>query len=166
MGLSTVLVSILLSVVTALATAFFTSRFYVYRVKADLQKEYESRFNERKWEVYTKFVEFLRLAVQPFSSESEELENSRKADEFVSSLWLIGSDEVIKAFNEWHKAASLNLEQRRPPDKLWTKMVRVLIEMRKDLGSTSSKIDPKDLYALFAWLIPENADYILSEIQQ
>ena len=52
--------SILPGVLVALTTAYFTSRFYVHHVRADLEREYASRFNERKWTAYRQFALLLK----------------------------------------------------------------------------------------------------------
>ncbi len=48
-----------ISVIGAFTTAYFSYRYYKPRLRADLQKEFESRFNERKWEAYQQFADIL-----------------------------------------------------------------------------------------------------------
>ncbi len=62
--LQTVLVSSVFSVVIALITAVVGSFLYVRQAKQDLQREYEQRFNERRWESYTRFGDlFTKLLI-------------------------------------------------------------------------------------------------------
>jgi|GEM_PF-2494031 len=151
-GISALLISSLLSIILALATAFFTSRFYAHQMRAELQKEYESRFNERKWEVYTGFADIVRQVIRSGKSERLRRDLPKLIDQllqFTSGLWIVGSDEVVEAFTEWQRY-SRSVEQKEinslePLEKLTT----ILIEMRKDLGYKSSKISPKDLLATF-----------------
>jgi hypothetical protein len=91
------LLTLLASIIVALATAFFSSRFYIFQAKADLEKElkkeFESRFNERKWEAYTGFANIVRETLQ--SSKDQKLRQklpqlTSRLYEFTSKLWLVG----------------------------------------------------------------------------
>jgi hypothetical protein len=46
----------LLSISAAYITANITYMGYQKQAKAELEKEYHSRFNEKKWEIYLSFV--------------------------------------------------------------------------------------------------------------
>lgn len=89
--------------VGALATAYFTSRFYVRRVTADLEQHYQQQFNERRWDAYMGFARTLRKVVQ--STLGAELDARLpeilvELHHFNSQLWLVASDDVVDAVVE------------------------------------------------------------------
>ena len=63
------LVSALVGLVVAVATAYFSARFYLRRAKADLQNQYESRLNERKLDLYVGFSDILRELLESVQGE-------------------------------------------------------------------------------------------------
>ena len=158
--MDTILVASLPGVVIALATAFFSSRFYAARAKADLQKEYESRFNERKWDTYTKFTDTVRKIVE--SSKGKRVERDlpkfvQDISRFTSSLWLVGSDEIVRAYIDWQR-------DTRNPENLATnklgvlsKLMGILIEMRRDLGYRSTTVTPTELLYTFITDVDDHA---------
>ncbi len=67
---------------------------------------------------------------------------------FAGDLMIVGSDEVIRAFNEFRYGMQ-DIEDAEDKSKVLTDMMMVVIKMRKDLGYTSTNIDPKDLLRIF-----------------
>ena len=154
------ILTLLPSILVALLTAFFSARFYSHKAKADLQKELESRFNERKWEIYTKFSNTLRKikdGVQGKNFDRKLPQYTRELSDFTSSLWLIGSDDVVIAFNDWQSSNRevANKENTAPDKSTLIKLMNILIAMRKDLGNKSTKVSPKDLLATFVLDVDE-----------
>ena len=132
-----------------MATAILSSKFYTRKVKADLQKEYESRFNEKKWVIYTGFADYIRKNIEITKGIDKTHPNTemvKKYGEFVGGLWIVGSDEVIKAFLDWKSLSANNTMYNQ---EYFEKLVEIMIEMRKDLGYKNSKITTKDLLATF-----------------
>ena len=122
------LFTILVSFLTALLTATFTFIGYWRKAKAELQREYKSRFNEKKWEVYQDFALYLaRVAQDNYVIDPDDL---LKAS---NELILVGSDEVIDAFNNFVS----NSRAEGQNEIISRKMTAVLNEMRKDLGYKS-----------------------------
>lgn len=151
-------VTIITAFATALVTAAFTFLGYWRKAKADLEKEYASRFNERKWEVYTGFADILHHVFQSAKTGRTNRDlpkHTRKLEEFTSQLWIVGSDEVVEAFNEWLRECRRAEEEIDSTESL-IKVSKVLIEMRKDLGYKSSRISPKDVLTTFVKDIEEH----------
>jgi hypothetical protein len=132
----------------ALATAFFTSRFYVHQATTDLRNEYQRRFNEKKWNAYTAFASTVKDVLVSTKAGRGQRDQSKQAGQlmdFMSELWLVGSDDVIYAVLAWRQSTD-----RDPTGKLsLEKLAEMLIAMRKDLGDTSTKIVPRDLLGTF-----------------
>lgn len=153
------LAALFISILAAFATSYFAYRFYGPKVRADLQKEFESRFNERKWEAYTKFSGIMYQIFE--GSKTGRLDRQmpkyhRQLREFLSHLWLVGSDEVVEAFNEWLRYGRREgQEEDSTTGEGLVKLISIMIEMRKDLGYKSSQISPKDLLATFITDIDE-----------
>jgi hypothetical protein len=152
MNLPAEVIALAVGVAIAWATAFFTSRYYGNQAKADLEKEFKSRLNERKWETYTGFADTVRKLFQ--SSQGNRLDRDMPKllgdmYQFIGRLWLVGSDEVVRSFVRWQR---FNWESETRADApvggLW-KLAEVLIEMRRDLGYDASAIEPEDLLGTF-----------------
>jgi hypothetical protein len=147
------LLSSLFSILVAIITAYASSTFYVRNVKADLRKEYESRFNERKWETYTEFAGMVSRVLED-TKNKKTVETKRYTAElfrFTGSLWIVGSDKVIEAFIDWKqhtsKVSAGEIEDKNFASLL--KLAQIIIEMRRDLGYTSDRATAKDLLATF-----------------
>jgi hypothetical protein len=144
--------TILTSVVTSLVTALLAYVGYGRKMKADLQREYASRFNERKWEAYTGFADMLR---QLFESTAKGKSDrvipkiTGRLYEFASELWIAGSDEVFDAFNRWLRECRAPGEREPGSTESLVSLAHVIVEMRKDLGYASTTITPKDLLTPF-----------------
>jgi len=117
-----------------------------------LQKEFESRFNERKWEIFTQFANILYQVIEGTRSDKTGRQMPKiikRMNEFISQLWIVGSDEVVDAVAEWLRYSRQPEEEKDNTFESLAKLTSILIEMRKDLGYESSKIGPKELLATF-----------------
>ena len=140
--------SLVISLATALATAFIAYFFYWRQIKADLQKEYESRFNTKKWETYLGMNEIIQGIYdreQTVEGDSDNLED--KISLLRTQIFLIGSREVIAAFSVW------NAQRKRyeaSHDNTYEKLHVLIMEMRKDLGLQDSRFELKLMRDLLA----------------
>jgi len=89
----------------ALATAFLTSWGYWRNAKADLEKEYSSRFNTKKWEVYTAFTALVPEIIGAEAINVDEPAELPSVNSLASQIVIAGSDKVIKAFGVWRGTA-------------------------------------------------------------
>jgi hypothetical protein len=137
-----ILENLILTSVTALATAAFTFWGYWRHAKADLEKEYLSRFNTKKWEVYT---EFAKLAPElmgneiPSGSISTEIVS---IDSLASQIVLAGSDKVVTAFRIWRETAHVYGQGN---ELTKAKLFDLIAEMRRDLGNMYTRLNMDDL---------------------
>lgn len=159
----TFLEQFLLTIVTALVTAIVTYFGFWRQAKADLEKEYKFRFNEKKWEVYYSFIGLLPTIIELNKliqiSTRAELNEARLKRAFEltdiynetipkirNQILLIGSLEVVKYFLEWTSQTSIiHAEQEFAVEKL----VKVINTMREDLGERKSNINYKDLEGIY-----------------
>jgi hypothetical protein len=139
--------NIIISVISAFAAAVFTNFLYWRKVKADLQKEYASRFNQKKWDVYAAFTNAIL--------NTPKAHNSNLLD-ISADLLIVGSDEVIQKLNQFSTFFSNKIKSRSPSDKAPSRKDReeaiksfssVFIAMRKDLGY-NTKIENTELFDL------------------
>jgi hypothetical protein len=118
-------------------------------IKADLQKEYDTRFNERRWETYLHFSKIIRKMMEATKAKKlEEIMPEIVADlyQFSGELLLVGSNDVVKSFNKWRaNSEPSNKEQQL---EMMRSMMGILIEMRKDLGY-SARISPDEFLRIF-----------------
>jgi hypothetical protein len=141
--------TLLTGVVLALATAFFTSRFYVHQAKADLQKDLERRFNERRWEIYTAFSGILIDMIQ--ASTDNRLNKDlprliRELQAFIGRLWLVGSDDVVEAVLDWRRStADAASDTPMGSTRSMMKLLKILVAMRRDLGDARTQLTARDI---------------------
>ena len=152
MDAATIFTSLLISIAGAFATSYFAYRFYSPKLKAELQKEYKSRFNERKWEAYTEFANIIYQVLDNNNEEDfeEDLPTyTSQLHEFLSKLWIVGSDEVVNSVNEWLRYSRKHSYDEQKTGESLVRLINIVIEMRKDLGYKESQIRPKDLLTTF-----------------
>jgi hypothetical protein len=137
------LVEVIVAIVTALATGVFTSWGFWRMKKAELEKEYLKKFNEKKWEVYTEFTESLQNFLADKETDfSDPVRSLSEETALASQLVLIGSDEVVKAFRAWRETSMVyGRSQKEAKDKLFM----LVATMRNDLGIKYSKLEVDDL---------------------
>lgn len=128
-------VSGIFSFLVAVLTSVLASWIYWRQAKADLDKLYESRFNEQKWKAYLDFIRMQSRVTNVMEPESAELK---------AALLLVASDEVVRAYNEY---VSLSFQENGLEER-HEKVAQMIAAMRKDLGY-SSRISSKDLWAMF-----------------
>lgn len=146
-----ILATVLTGVVVALATAFFTSRFYVHQATTDLRNEYQRRFNDRKWEAYTGFAETVRDMLKSMKESKLQRDMPRvlgRIYDFMGALWLVGSDDVLKAVLRWRQTSRLG-DSAAAGRAALLELGNIMIEMRKDLGDTTTNIEARDILATF-----------------
>ena len=144
--------TIVVGVLLAVATAFFTSRFYVHQAKADLKKELEQKFNERRWQGYTDFSNTVLEVIQATQDERLGRQSPkivRRMQEFIRRLWLIGSDKVVQAVLDWRRTSQETDEFGPTSADGLVALANILIAMRHDLGDTDTKLTARDILATF-----------------
>jgi hypothetical protein len=161
MDCTSIITAFLTAMVVAPITALITFWGYWRKAEAELQKEYESRFNEKKWEVYRIFANFLGVAVCGSKvGYRSPLVDSFEAEMLISDLILVGSDKVIEAANQFWSC--LQVSGDKPTSEIENetreRMMALVSEMREDLGYRS-KINITDLWGAFELLsrIPREA---------
>ncbi len=163
MDIKTLLLTLFISIVGAFATSYFAYRFYSPRLQADLQKEFKSRFNERKWDAYTKFANILYQLLESIRKGDTDKKMPKyisQMNEFLSLLWVVGSDEVVNSVSEWLRYSRMQSDVDEKGAEGLVRLINIVIEMRKDLGNKESNLSPKDLLSTFVVDIDE---YLIKE---
>lgn len=138
---------LLSSLIIALVTAFLTSFFYWRQAKADLQKEYESRFNTKKWETYLGMNEIIQgIYDREQTVEGNAVNLEDKISLLRTQILLIGSKEVIAAFGAW-QAQRVRYEDYH--ENTFEKLHALVMEMRKDLGLQNSRFELEEMRGFF-----------------
>jgi hypothetical protein len=142
MDISTILISLGVAVVTGPIAAFITSRGIWKKARADLENEFSSRFNTRKWEVYTEFTKFLRGHINQDRNNRDNYPAEELAS-LASQVLLAGSDKVVKAFRSWLES----IKVYGPGDDITRdKLFMLVLEMRRDLGNKKTRLESNDLW--------------------
>lgn len=142
-----ILITLITAVITSSVAGVVASRQYLNQKKADLEAEYSSRFNTKKWEVYTEFTSLVRDIVKPFVDPSTAWPDSLHIpqDQFLkiaSQIVLIGSDDVVKAFHAWRETGLAHGQAHRETKK---KLFELIAEMRRDLGNNYTQLSMEAL---------------------
>lgn len=147
-----IIVPLIVSVIGAFTASYFSYRYYKPRLRAGLQKEFESRFNERKWEAYTQFSDILYEILDTSGTKkfNNELPKSiRRLRKFLSQLWVVGSDDVMRAVSDWFVYSNHLEDVKENTAEGLVKLMNILIMMRKDPGYSTSQVGPVDLLRTF-----------------
>ncbi len=160
----TPLEQILLALLTVIISGFVSFFIVGRQLKADLKKHYETKFNEKKWEVYTKLLAIQELVPNyhgwwelndkfpdkdthdKYQKISQEMD--KKLASFRNDIFLIGSREVVVNFAEWTRTLPVNDDTR---ESYFRTLVDLINSIRKDLGQSESKINFDDLDGKYFW---------------
>jgi hypothetical protein len=136
-----ILITVITSIVAALITSILAHREIKRRAEIDLQNQYATRFNEKKWVTYIKFVD----SVRELFVVSQTNKKNNKYPDFLSlttDLFLIGSDSVILSYKAWR----VRYDTNGPFDQnTLFNLFDLVVEMRKDLGNNKTELDYEDL---------------------
>lgn len=139
-------ITFVISISVSFLIVLIESRRIERQLKADLQKEYVSKFNMKRWESYLGMNDLIQgIYYKGQNVEGGELNLEDKIRLMRTQILLIGSNDVIKAFGFWQK-------QRQHGDYLEETKERLhnlIEEMRKDLGLQESKFDLEVMQTLF-----------------
>ncbi len=146
---------ILLSIITALITAGFAYLGFWRQAKAELKKEFQNKFNNRKWDAYQEFIDqisLMRLMSSKFYGVLKENQKEeyfklddqlyRNLDQVESEILLVGSNIVVSAYIKWRREF---LGTTYDNAETFKAMIELLNSMRVDLGLEKSDIN----YQLF-----------------
>ncbi len=153
------IVSSIVGGLIAIVTAFFSSSFYAKQTKAELQTEFESRYNTKKWEVYTEFGSLANdvfASVKAKSTAKSMPVFSNKLLTIAGDLWIVGSSAVIQSYITWqvHNAQVAQGNRENLNNENLFLFAEIVIQMRRDLGYQSDQVTARDLLAVY---IPEFA---------
>lgn len=146
-------------------TAIIGAAAWSVRSNIEQKREYEKLLADRKREHYLQFLEFLAGFIGTTEDESV-IKGQRQKQKKTASLdelrmWslrltLIGSDEVVQAWNRARHGAtdpSDPLDVMKNWGKLW-------LAMRKDCGHIDTKVSVTDVLASFVNDIEKSRDYL------
>ncbi|HEY5533834.1 MAG TPA: hypothetical protein VIL99_02680 [Ignavibacteria bacterium] len=143
----TTLVIPLLSIFGSVILSVLGSFLYLRQAKIDLKKEYEKRFNEKRWNTYNIFTENVIKVIKLLSEEHDNSINDLNLgfQKFVAEFLLVGSDAVVTSYKEWRVLSHVNGPRER---ETMEALFNVVIEMRKDLGNQYTKVKLQDLLGM------------------
>ncbi|MEP0803979.1 MAG: hypothetical protein HRF47_00700 [Chloroflexota bacterium] len=137
-----VIIEFLKTVVTALVTAYVTFWVNWRKARTDLENEFQRRFNDKKWEVYTKFMKFLHRYTD---KKRDDLDNNSDSELILlaSQILLAGSDKTVEAFRLWRESAKVHGDDDEITKEKLFKLIR---EMRRDLGNRQTRLESDILW--------------------
>jgi hypothetical protein len=130
-----IIITIGTSIIAAIITSVLTQREMKRRSELDLQNQYATRYNEKKWSTYIQFITTVRQLIS-----NREFNELIESDIFVlaADIILIGSDDVVRSFRAWRGVYRVN----GPLDHSSLELLfSLIIYMRKDLGNQKTDLD-------------------------
>jgi hypothetical protein len=161
-GRMNLLDQILISIITAGITAILAYFGFWRQAKAELMKEYQSRFNERKWNTYFKIIQSISIineikvltleekffkttinAPDPQKIEELKIKNGELGSQLWDEVLLTGSQDVIMAYMDWEieQAGKSSVD-----DNVLDRQLKLLNCMRVDLGMEKSTLNVDKIY--------------------
>ena len=132
------LITIVTSFTTGIIASIIASRQYWMQKEADLDAEYSSRFNTKKWEIYTEFIGLAPKLISDDTNSGDTYEETSSLDALAAKIVLVGSDDVVTAFRIWRQAN----DSSEPGNKITNeKFSRLIAQMRKDLGNQYTQLE-------------------------
>lgn len=143
----TVLKDIILPVLVAIIASVLAVRRSFVQARIDLQREYDNRFNTKRWEIYLSMVEITREIFAKKQLRGDDSVNLRNKIELLKTqILLIGSHQVVTAFTIWLKyREDFGDLHEYTLDKFHT----LVTEMRKDLGLQTNQPELDVMLGLF-----------------
>ena len=118
------------------------------RVRADLQRDYDKKFNESRWQAYADFSKLVLDVLQASKGGRQQADKiDKKMQQFIERLWLSGSDDVIQAVLKWRRISNETDPQAPDSARVLLALGEVVVAMRHDLGDTDSKVGARDILA-------------------
>lgn len=69
--------------------------------------------------------------------------------DFMGALWLVGSDDVMKAVLHWRQFSQDADASNESGATALVALADIMIAMRKDLGDTETQIEARDILGTF-----------------
>lgn len=131
----------LTAVLTWIGHAVLTSQ----QRKLEISKALE----ENKRNLYKRFLDLFFKILQTAGKETYDLsEYERSMIDLTRDMTVYASDEVLKLFVGFKQMALLE-EHERDPVKFIGWLGKIILEIRKDLGYSATKIQPVDILRTF-----------------
>lgn len=122
-------------IIASLLTHYLTLR----KVRVELLQEYNKKFNQKRWEVYIEFIEYVSFLIHNDTDHQnyDDIFKQQKLSGIEQKILLIGSNELIKALGEWKVVSRVNGGRSIEAVDSMTKVINL---MRNDLG------EPNELF--------------------
>lgn len=133
------------TILASIISAALTSLFYWRKIAADLKREFEIRYNQKKWDLYYQYIDVL-WKMGAFSEDAERFE--KYFNDFLdvnTKIIMIGSDDLVTVSNDFlnsfYDLLTETAKDNPSPDvvkklsyAVAEKHKKVLITIRSDLG--------------------------------
>lgn len=139
-------------------TALLGAIAWVVQNAVHQQQEYRRLLADQKRQQYFEFLDFLNSYIQVSGEPAKEEENSERLRQFRRwslRLTMIGSDEVVRAWNQARNSALFAMPKGTEQEKLNNTIAifrawgALWLAMRKDCGHFDTKLTVPDMLASF-----------------
>jgi hypothetical protein len=149
-SLMSLLNQILLSIIASIVTGILAYIGFLRKSKIELKKEFETRFNNRKWDTYLRLskmlflshtVEMKRFLVsdglidEDISNIESELHDERTKIQY--EIMLVGSKKVVEAYVNYFDCA---ITSQFTKEEYYEKIIDLINLLREDLGLENSNL--------------------------
>ncbi len=148
---------------SAFLAAILAGVGFLLKSEMEKRREIERQLSEQKFKVYTGIMNI-------FFSVFNSVRKKTNSDEFTESmgdqmldhiqgLLIYGSDGVVKALSTWKRSIS----ESTNPHLTIMLITNIMIEIRKDMGNTNTKIGFDDIWGM---LITDFEQYKAQLVEQ
>jgi len=142
---------ILLSVIASIVTGILAYIGFLRKSKIELKKEFETRFNNRKWDTYLRLSKMLSLSYslemkrslvdddildEDLSGLESEVDDERTKIQY--EIMLVGSKKVVEAYINYYEAFISSQFTKKP---YFEKIIDLINLLRGDLGLENANLD-------------------------
>lgn len=155
----TLIDQIVVSIIASSVTAGLAYLGFWRKAKVELQKEFQNKFNDRKWELYLKNIKYINLLRDVTYLTFPKLEN-KDHDKYVAlstemkdlesqiefEIMLVGSKQVVESYMKWKKSLIDGVYDNSDTFEL---MIESINSMREDLGLEKALLSNKSFDSYF-----------------
>jgi len=125
------------------------NRYKKYKYKNSAKAPRPELLHDRKWEAYTGCAATVRDVLRGTKNGKLEREMPKIIGglyDFMSDLWLVGSDGVVKAVLRWRRYSQETDASKAQGLEALVCLGDIMIAMRRDLGDTETQIEARDIF--------------------
>ena len=140
----TLVIAIAAPITVSLVAGYFSVRQYAQQARVDIRRELESQLNEQRRDLYFDFRKTMTDILTQATAGKPQYKLNKAMMDLATRLLLVGSDEVMAKFLQWRETG-----QQTNPEGVLIGFASMFIEMRKDIGYSTTDLTERDVLKSF-----------------